>query len=232
MSSQTKHRIAVVDDHPLYREGVVLTLSRDPAFEIVGEVGTADQAVRVAEETSPDIMLLDIGLPGGDIEVIARVLRVSPATKVLMLTGSEIEEHVSTALESGARGYVLKGVGAQELARVVHAIASGETYVTPGLAARLLTQMKSRKAAAPQSGTVGLTQREEQILQCVADGRTNKEIAKLLNISDKTVKHYMTSIMHKLQVRNRVEAALIVGRRVKQGSSDPVVRAKTHSRAS
>jgi DNA-binding NarL/FixJ family response regulator len=216
MSNQTKHRIAVVDDHPLYREGVVLTLSRDPAFEIVGEGGTADLAVRLAEETSPDIMLLDISLPGGGIEAIARVLRVSPATKVVMLTGSESEEHVSTALESGARGYVLKGIGAQELVRTIRSIASGETYVTPGLAARLLTQMKSRTAAAPQSDTVGLTQREEQILQCVANGRTNKEIARELNLSEKTVKHYMTNIMHKLQVRNRVEAALIVRRRAKQ----------------
>jgi two-component system nitrate/nitrite response regulator NarL len=216
MISQTKHRIAVIDDHPLYREGVVLTLSRDAAFEIVGEGGTADQAVRLAEETSPDIMLLDIGLPGGGIEAIARVLRVSPVTKVVMLTGSESEDHVSTALESGARGYVLKGIGAQELVRTIRAIASGETYVTPGLAARLLTQMKSRAATPPQGDQVGLTQREEQILQCVANGRTNKEIARELNLSEKTVKHYMTNIMHKLQVRNRVEAALIVRRRAKQ----------------
>jgi DNA-binding NarL/FixJ family response regulator len=210
-----KIRIAVVDDHPLFRDGVALTLSRDKGFEVVGQGGSGDQALRIAEDVLPDVMLLDINLPGGGIETVGRLAAVSPVTKVVMLTASENEEHVSAALEAGAVGYVLKGIGAQELMRTIQAIHAGETYVTPALAARLLTRMKARTAppAKAEIDPVGLTQREEEILDCVANGRTNKEIARELKLSEKTVKHYMTNIMHKLQVRNRVEAALAVRNR-------------------
>lgn len=213
-----KTRIAVVDDHPLYRDGVVVTLAREGSFDVVGEGCSAAQALRIAEEVSPEIMLLDIGLPGGGIEAARALSQVSPNTKIIMLTASESEAHVSAALEAGARGYVLKGISAHDLVRTVRAVRDGETYVSPGLAARLLSNLKSRAKSDAADELANLTQREDQILTCVANGRTNKEIARELNLSEKTVKHYMTNIMQKLHVRNRVEAALLLRRRGTGGS--------------
>jgi DNA-binding NarL/FixJ family response regulator len=209
-----KIRIAVVDDHPLYRDGVVMTLARDEKFDVVGEGNSADQAIKIAEQVAPDVMLLDVGLPGCGIEAARSLSKLTPRMKIIMLTASESEEHVSAALEAGACGYVLKGISAQDLVRAVRAVGDGETYVSPGLAARLLSNLSSRnKAAQTTDDLASLTQREDQILACVANGRTNKEIARELNLSEKTVKHYMTNIMHKLQVRNRVEAALMLRKR-------------------
>ena len=203
-------RIAIVDDHPLFRDGVVMTLKSDSSIELVGQGSTADHAIQIAQDVLPDVLLLDISLPGGGIEATKEIARLFPYIKVIMLTASENEDHVSGALEAGARGYILKGIGAAELIRTVHAVHEGESYVTPQLAARLLTTMRSRPVApAIEDPLPSLTRREEQILDAVANGKTNKEVAKLLAISEKTVKHYMTNIMHKLQVRNRVEAALM-----------------------
>ena len=209
-----KVRVAIIDDHPLFRDGVVATLNADKTLEVVGQGATAEQAVQISQDILPDVLLLDISIPGGGIEAMREIARLCPYVKVVMLTASENEKHVSDALEAGARGYILKGVGAQELIRTVHAVNQGDSYVTPQLAARLLSMMKSPQAA-PASGNdlPALTRREEQILDSVAVGKTNKEIARILNISEKTVKHYMTNIMHKLQVRNRVEAALIAKRK-------------------
>jgi two-component system, NarL family, nitrate/nitrite response regulator NarL len=203
-------RIAIVDDHPLFRDGVVMTLKSDSSIELVGQGSTADHAIQIAQDVLPDVLLLDISLPGGGIEATKEIARLFPYIKVIMLTASENEDHVSGALEAGARGYILKGIGAAELIRTVHAVHEGESYVSPQLAARLLTTMRSRPVApAIEDPLPSLTRREEQILDAVANGKTNKEVAKLLAISEKTVKHYMTNIMHKLQVRNRVEAALM-----------------------
>lgn len=204
-------RVAIVDDHPLFREGVAASLSNVPIIEVVGQGGDAEQAIQISQDLLPDVLLLDISLPGGGIEAMREIARLCPFIKVIMLTASENEHHVSAALESGARGYILKGIGAADLVRTIQAVQSGESYVTPQLAARLLAMMR-RPAPSPAADDdlPALTKREEQILDSVAEGKTNKEIARLLNISEKTVKHYMTNIMHKLQVRNRVEAALVV----------------------
>jgi two-component system, NarL family, nitrate/nitrite response regulator NarL len=212
LQSNDKLRIAIVDDHPLFREGVAATLNNDKALEVIGQGGNAEQAIQIALDLLPDVLLLDISLPGGGIEATREIVRLCPYVKVIMLTASENEQHVSSALEAGARGYILKGIGAAELIRTIHAIQGGEHYVTPQLAARLLSIMKKPAASTlPAADALpDLTKREEQILDGVAEGKTNKEIARVLNISEKTVKHYMTNIMHKLQVRNRVEAALVV----------------------
>jgi two-component system nitrate/nitrite response regulator NarL len=205
-----KLRIAIVDDHPMFRDGVAMTLAGDPTIELTGQGSTAEHAIQIAQDILPDVLLLDISLPGGGIQATREIARLFPYIKVIMLTASENEEHVSGALEAGARGYILKGIGAAELLRTVHAVHSGESYVSPQLAARLLTTMRNHAPApAIEDPLPSLTKREEQILDAVANGKTNKEVAKLLNISEKTVKHYMTNIMHKLQVRNRVEAALL-----------------------
>lgn len=207
-------RVAVVDDHPLFREGVAHTLERSNLLSIVGQGETADDAIRIAETESPDIMLLDVSMPGSGLAAADTISRNWPNVKIVMLTVSESEDHVHQALASGARGYILKGTSSTELVDTLRLIARGEHYVTPTLAARVLvTARRTSKAAAREEPFPDLTRREEQILDRVASGLTNREIAKSLEIGEKTVKHYMTSIMQKLRVRNRVEAALAFRKR-------------------
>ncbi len=217
-------RIAVVDDHPLFRAGVVATLVGDPAFEIVAEGATAAEAVGIAARLMPDIVLLDISLPGCGLAAARHIAVATPVVKVVMLTASETEQHVMAALEAGARGYMLKGISATDLVRTIKDIMFGETYVTPSLAARLLRHARQPAPAVRSADTSHLTGREEQILDQVANGSTNKEIANRLNISEKTVKHYMTNIMEKLQVRNRVEAALKMQSQRDRRSTTPAAR--------
>ncbi len=206
-----KIQVVIVDDHPLFRDGVLQTLSAEPDFEVVGQATTAAEAVRLAGELLPDVILLDITIPGGGLNAAHTIAAASPFTKIVMLTASEAEEDVLTALKSGARGYILKGVSARELVKAVRDVHAGEAYVTPALAASLLSEMKAglREPSPLASPLDELTERERQILEQVAAGLSNKEIAQQLFLSEKTVKHYMTNILQKLQVRNRVEAALL-----------------------
>lgn len=212
-------RIAVVDDHPIFGDGVANALAADPTFEIVGRGSTAEHAIRIAQEQLPDILLLDINLPGNGIDATRKIAELCPIVRVIILTASESEEHLTQALEAGARGYLVKGIGATQLIETLKAIQQGETYVSPGLAARLLTRM-ARRSQSAEDGVV-LTNREEDILALVAIGKTNKEIARAFDIAEKTVKHFMTNIMQKLQVRNRVEAAIAARQRVRQFEKNP-----------
>jgi two-component system, NarL family, nitrate/nitrite response regulator NarL len=206
---ETLH-VAIVDDHPLFREGVAHTLAAQPDIEIVGEGESATDAVRIAAERIPDVMLLDVSMPGGGINAVREIAAAFPVIKLVMLTVSEDEDDVTAALRAGARGYVLKGVAARELVRIMRAVASGEVYVTPSLAASLLFELSGGKVSShPPSPLDDLTERERQILERVAAGDSNKEIGAQLHLTEKTVKHHMTNILQKLQVRNRVEAALL-----------------------
>lgn len=206
---QKSIRVAVIDDHPLFREGVAQTLQACEALEIVGLGANHADALRIAKDVAPDVMLLDIQLPGGGgLDAAREIAAAHSKTRIVILTASEDEEHVATALDAGASGYVLKGVSGNDLIRTVQAVHAGDTYVTPDLAARMLKSLKRGTVQKPERDVFSLTPREEDILDCVAVGQTNKEIAIRLNIGEKTVKHYMTNIMHKLQVRNRVEAAI------------------------
>jgi two-component system nitrate/nitrite response regulator NarL len=206
-----KIQVVIIDDHPLFRDGVWQTLQAEPEFEVVGQGTSAAEAIRLAKELLPDVILLDITIPGGGLNAALVIAAMSPVTKIIMLTASEAEEDVLTALKSGARGYILKGVSARELLKAVRDVHAGEAYVTPALAASLLSEMTGgplglKPAPSPLDE---LTEREHQILEKVAGGLSNKEIAQQLFLSEKTVKHYMTNILQKLQVRNRVEAALL-----------------------
>ncbi|MHB2165807.1 response regulator [Alsobacter sp. R-9] len=209
-------KIAVIDDHPLFREGVAFTLDTAGGFEVVGQGSSAADAMRIVTQQRPDMILLDVSMPGSGVEAAKTISTMAPDIRIVMLTVSESEEHVAAALQAGARGYMLKGSSAAELVRTVRAIYEGDSYVSPGLAARLLTQMKQQAAPVADRGDdrVELTSREDEILAFVSRGLTNKEIAARLSLSEKTVKHYMTNIMNKLQVRNRVEAVLASRRRM------------------
>jgi two-component system, NarL family, nitrate/nitrite response regulator NarL len=190
-------QLVIVDDHPLYREGVASTLNAESDMRVIGEGGTA--------------VLLDINMPGGGIQAAKTVSEACPVTKIIMLTFSEEENDVLSALKAGARGYILKGVSGRELKSVIRSVYHGEVYITPTLAAGVLSEMArgGSRRSQPSSLLDELTEREHQILELVASGRSNKEIGGKLELTEKTVKHYMTNILQKLQVRNRVEAALL-----------------------
>lgn len=204
-------RVVVVDDHPMFRGGVVQILGGHSAFDVVGEGETARDAVHLAKSCGPDLMLLDISMPGSGLEAAAQIKKLCPEIQVVMLTASEEEQNVSASLDAGAKGYLLKGTSGPELIRIAQAVCGGDSYVTPTLAAKLLSQMRvthAQQKLASENGISVLTSREEEVLEQVSLGLTNKEIARHLALSEKTVKHYMTIIMQKLQVRNRVEAVI------------------------
>ena len=202
-------RIAVIDDHPLFREGVIRSLSEMEGFEIVAEGGSKDEALHIVEHIRPDVMLMDISMPGNGLQAVAGAVEAWAPIKIVMLTVSEANEDIAGALKLGAKGYVLKGIGSRELADVVRTVASGEPYLAPSLSARLLAGMaKERENAAKQDLMAELTDREQEVLNLVASGLSNKRVALQLDLHEKTIKHHMTRILAKLQVRNRTEAAL------------------------
>ncbi|MCX8997031.1 response regulator transcription factor [Rhizobiaceae bacterium BDR2-2] len=213
-------RIVIVDDHPIFRKGLSLTLSEAENFVICGEGATAQEAVDLVERHNPDVLLLDLSMPGGGLAALVDILARNPATRVIVLTASEDGEDVRQALQTGAQGYLLKGVGGKVLIDVIRNVANGEGYVSPGLAARVLSQLRvgegtatgvDVKATANREALLSqLTPRETEILDLVAAGLSNKEIARQAALQEKTVKHHMTRILHKLNVRNRTEAALLL----------------------
>ncbi|MGH0277181.1 LuxR C-terminal-related transcriptional regulator [Sinorhizobium meliloti] len=203
-------RVAVVDDHPLFREGVTRSLSEIDGFEIVAEGGSRDEAVAIAQSLDPDVMLLDISMPGGGLNAVPAILSVAPSQKIVMLTVSEANDDVAAALKEGAKGYILKGIGARALAEVIRTVASGESYVAPTLSAKLLTGQLANSAPAKSNLVAELTRREQEVLHLVASGMSNKQIARKLDLHEKTVKHHMTQIMAKLDVANRTEAAMVL----------------------
>ncbi len=210
-------RVLVADDHPLFRQGVIHTIRDQPGLKLVGEASTAAEAIKRTIETCPDVVLLDLQFPDGSgLDVLRAIQPECPTAHVIVLTVVEDEDALVEALKIGARGYVLKGVAGGDLGSIVRSIAAGETYVTPQIAGRLLKEMTARIGRPAEHGIEDLSEREHQILKRVANGLTNKEIADQLFLSEKTVKHYMTNILDKLQVRNRVEAALLARERGKK----------------
>lgn len=211
----TTIRVVLIDDHPLLREGVATTLNSSESIEVIGQGANADDALRLATELLPDIILLDISMPGGGINAAMAIAAACPVVKIAMLTVSEHDEDVLGSLKSGATGYILKGISGPELLDVVRDIYAGQSYVSPGLAARLLSEATSTTDTQSSSNDAfsTLTAREENILKLISRGLSNKEIGLDLGIAEKTVKHYVTNVLQKLQVRNRVEAALMAQER-------------------
>ncbi len=208
-------RVIVADDHPLFREGVVHSLSLEEDIEVVAEAASGTEAVRLATELLPDVVVMDLGMPkGGGIEATRQIAASMPATAVLVLTVSEDRDDLLEVLKAGARGYVLKGVAAHGLVHAVRAVTQGEVYVTPALASSILHEMTREEKVDPFER---LTPREQDILELVAEGRMNREIGEQLYLAEKTVKHYMTNVLQKLHVRSRVEAALLAQKRELEG---------------
>ena len=210
--------VVIADDHTLFREGLAGIIRGNEEFEVVGQAGTMQEAVQLARDLLPDIILLDIDMPGGGLEAARIVAEECPVTRIVILTSSEEDDDLISALKIGARAYILKGVAARELLRILRAVSAGESYVPPMLAASLLLEMREAQSQQKQATSPldELTPREREILEGLAAGLSNKEIGERLFLSEKTVKHYMTNILQKLQVRNRVEAALLAQKEMKK----------------
>jgi len=194
--------IALVDDHPLFLEGVTSSFARHEDLRVVATGGSAADAISIAHAHHPDILLLDISLPGGGaMEAIARIA-ASARTKVLILTAADDVATLTMSLQRGASGFIVKGVGVRELVSAVRDVHSGLRYVSPLIAARA-SLMLANRSSVPR-----LTRREREIVDLVADGLPNKRIAARLELQEKTVKHHMTEILRKLGAANRTEAAL------------------------
>lgn len=199
-------RVLLADDHPLFREGVAHTLAADPVFEVVGQAESGEEAIALALRFKPDLALLDINMTGmGGIAAAGQIAAALPGIRIMMLTVNDNEDTLLAALKAGAHGYVLKGVAAAELRAIARRIAAGEAYVTPALAAEMLAEFARPRATDAFSD---LTAREAEVLELLSQGLSNREIGDQLHLAEKTVKHHMTNILQKLQVRTRTEAAI------------------------
>jgi two-component system, NarL family, nitrate/nitrite response regulator NarL len=207
-------RLAIIDAHPMFRVGIAHILTKSGGCEVVAEGAGVEDALRIARQYAPDVLVLDLhaDLCG---DAIRRIAAECPATRILVLTVLADEDLVIAALQAGAAGYMLKGASGSELVESVQRVHRGEAYVYPALAARLL--QGPRGPAKPDAFST-LTIREEQILNHLTRGLSNKEIGRELNLSEKTVKHYVTTLFEKLQVRNRLEAALLAKTRAPNSS--------------
>ena len=211
-------RIAIIDDHPVFRSGLAQSLRRAADVEIVTVGGTADEAVSAAKTGSIDVLLLDLTIPGDGKEAARRILRENPAARILILTGSSKEEDVAATLAIGAMGYVQKGASGREIIHAIRTVYRGQPYVTQELAARMLVQ-QSRATPKPTSAPgeprsrPALGIREQQILDLASKGFNNREIAATLGLSVATIKHYIGLVVRKWGVRNRVEAVVLHSRK-------------------
>jgi two-component system, NarL family, nitrate/nitrite response regulator NarL len=203
-------RLMVVDDHRLFRRGLIALLALDRSIHVVGEAGDAGEAVRVAQAAQPDVVLLDLDLPGASgVQAIASLREACPQARILMLTVSEDQQDMQAALRAGANGYLLKTMEGEDLSRAIHATLRGEAVVSPEMTAKLLAALQQPAGAAPPAaGTALLSPREQEVLQQIALGASNKEIARTLDIAETTVKIHVQNILRKLGLSSRVQAAV------------------------
>jgi DNA-binding NarL/FixJ family response regulator len=201
-------RVLIVDDHPVFRDGLRATLSVAPEMMLVGEAGTGKEAVDVAMRLRPELVVMDIHMPDmNGVEATRQIVDASPQTNVLIVTMFEDDASVFSAMRAGAKGYVLKGVRSEELLRAMRAVGSGEAVFSPAIAARLTEYFRAIRAnAAPQQLFPELSDREREILELIAQGYKNAEIAQRLYLSPKTVRNHITSIFGKLQLADRAQA--------------------------
>jgi DNA-binding NarL/FixJ family response regulator len=203
--------VLIVDDHAVFRRGLELVLADEPGLQIVGEAGDGLEAIERAADLLPDVVVMDVRMPGvGGIEAARRIRHAQPATKIVMLTGSEDEEDLFAAVRVGATGYLLKEAAVEELAGAVRAVARGQALITPSMATKLLGEFNllSRRVDSQHDAAPKLTDRETEVLRLVATGMSNKEIAAQLVIAENTVKNHVRNILEKLQLRSRMEAAM------------------------
>jgi len=204
-------RVLLADDHVLFREGLAGLIASQPDFEVVGEAGDGLEALVKARELAPDLILMDVGMPGCDgLEATRKIKRELPDVTIVMVTVRDEEEKLFEAIRNGAQGYLLKSIRSQEMLSLLRRAVQGEAAITPALAGRMLEEFRrlSRQAPAlPEEEAVALTHREQEVLGLVAEGASDKEIATAINLSLHTVKSHMRNILSKLHVSSRHDAA-------------------------
>ena len=206
--------ILIVDDHQLVRQGVRDFLETQPDLTVIGEAGTGNEAIRFTEQNIPDVILMDLVMPGGidGVEATRKVKKISPRTQVVILTSYHDDEHIFPAIQAGALSYILKDIGAVELADVVRKAAQGEAVLNPSVAARLVQEVRGGRDLTPNPYT-DLTDREMEVLLLIADALPNTGIAEQLVISEKTVKGHVSNILGKLHLASRTQAAVYAWRK-------------------
>jgi two-component system, NarL family, nitrate/nitrite response regulator NarL len=207
-----RHTVLVVDDHPLFRKGVVQLLSMEPTITVVGEAGSCAQALALVQQHEPDLILLDLNLKAeSGLDILAALKTEDPSRRVVMLTVSDAAEDLIGAIRAGADGYLLKDMEPEHLLDRVRASLAGETVIGEALAARLASALRQEaqdSASGMRRDLSLLTDREQQVLGCLADGQSNKRIARTLSITEGTVKVHVKNLLKKLGFRSRVEAAV------------------------
>jgi DNA-binding NarL/FixJ family response regulator len=205
-------RVLIVDDHALFRRGLQMVLEQEPDITVVGEAGDGAEAVKQAEETSPDIVLMDVRMPRrGGIDATIAIKELLPTAKILMLTISDEEADLYDAIKAGASGYLLKEISIDEIAAAIRQVQAGQSLISPSMASKLLSEFATmvkradEKQAVPQPR---LTDREMEVLTLVAQGKNNRDIAKDLFISENTVKNHVRNILEKLHLHSRMEAVV------------------------
>ncbi|HWH74812.1 MAG TPA: response regulator [Methylibium sp.] len=210
-------RVLVVDDHTLFRRGLIALLAGDARFTVVAEAGDAGEAQRRAAETRPELILLDNHMPGvNGVDALAGLREVAPQARVLMLTVSEDERDLAAALRGGASGYLLKTADSDDLASAILRTVAGESVVSPQMTGKLVSAFQSLQpggAPAPADPIEGLSPREREILALIRQGASNKEIARTLDIAEPTVKIHVQHILRKLNLHSRVQAAVYAAER-------------------
>lgn len=203
-----KQRIVLVDDHEVVRLGIKALLERHPHFEVVGEAGTAKEAIEQVERLLPDVVLMDIRLPGASgIDATEEITNNFPEIKVIMLTSYAEDDMLFSAIRAGASGYVLKQIGADDLIKAIEAVGRGEALLDTAVTQRVFQEVRRAVKEEEASAFVNLSTQEKHVLLLVSEGRTNREIAKTLFLGEGTVRNYVSSILSKLSVSNRAEAA-------------------------
>lgn len=204
MSEEAPIRVVVADDHSVVREGIRTVLASDPRFAVVGEAADGDEALAMVDEIEPDVVLLDITMPGTTgLEVASQLREVGTPIRILILSMHDRPEYVLEAVRAGAHGYLLKDTGPRELRDAVRAVYDGETYFSPAVAERLTAALRGELEREGRQGLLqSLTQREREVLRLIADGRTNREIAAALGISPRTVESHRESLTRKLRIRS------------------------------
>jgi two-component system, NarL family, response regulator DevR len=214
-------RVMLVDDHEVVREGLKALLNRREGMTVVGEAGTVAQSVEVAASVRPDIVVMDLRLPDGSgIEACREIRSELPNAKVIMLTSYADEEAVMSSILGGASAYLLKQTRGSQLAEAIEGVARGESMLDPAVTLRVLEEVRKSASAKPSAGSPGaqLTENEQKILYLIAEGKTNREIAAEIYLSDKTVKNYVSNILSKLNMKRRSEAAAYIARRGSRGA--------------
>jgi len=203
-----RQRILLVDDHEVVRLGLRSLLDQHPNFDVVAEAETAREAIEKTSMHKPEVVVMDIRLKGGSgIEACQEITNKYPDTKVIMLTSYAEDEMLFSAIRAGAAGYVLKQIGGDDLVRAIEAVGRGEALLDPSVTQRVFQEVRKAAREEEASAFAELTQQEMHVLQLVSEGRTNRQIAEILYLGEGTVRNYVSSILSKLNVRNRAEAA-------------------------